>query len=84
MLYSLADLTIYPSLLEGFGMPVLEAFHCDCPVLTSNITSLPEVAGDAAYVVDPYDTDQIADGIFWDGNGLLPAPDANFEGPRAG
>ncbi len=64
VLYSLADFTIYPSLLEGFGMPVLEAFHCDCPVLTSNITSLPEVAGDGAYMVDPYDTDQIADGIF--------------------
>ena len=62
-LYSLADFAIYPSLLEGFGMPVLEAFRCDCPILTSNITSIPEVAGEAAYLVDPYDTDQIAHGM---------------------
>ncbi len=62
-LYSLADFTLYPSLLEGFGMPVLEAFRCNCPVLTSNITSIPEVAGDAAYLVDPYNINQIADGL---------------------
>ncbi|MDH5561924.1 MAG: glycosyltransferase family 4 protein, partial [Deltaproteobacteria bacterium] len=62
-LYSLADFALYPSLLEGFGLPVLEAFRCDCPILTSNITSLPEVAGEAAYQVDPYNVTQIADGI---------------------
>jgi glycosyltransferase involved in cell wall biosynthesis len=62
-LYSLASFTIYPSLLEGFGLPVLEAFRCGCPVLTSSITSIPEVAGDAAYLVDPYDTDQISAGM---------------------
>jgi len=62
-LYSLADFTLYPSLLEGFGFPVLEAFRCGCPILTSNITSIPEVAGDAAYLVDPYDIDQIANGM---------------------
>ena len=62
-LYSLADFAIYPSLLEGFGLPVLESFRCDCPILTSNITSIPEVAGDAAYLVNPYETDQIAEGI---------------------
>ena len=62
-LYSLADFTIYPSLLEGFGMPVLEAFRCDCPVLTSNTTSIPEVAGEAAYLVNPYDINEIAAGI---------------------
>jgi glycosyltransferase involved in cell wall biosynthesis len=62
-IYSLADYTIYPSLLEGFGMPILEAFHCGCPVLTSNIASMPEVAGEAAYLVDPFDTDQIAKGM---------------------
>ncbi|MCP4140508.1 MAG: glycosyltransferase family 4 protein [Chloroflexi bacterium] len=62
-LYSLADFALYPSLLEGFGLPVLEAFRCDCPILTSNTTSIPEVAGDAAYLVNPYDIDQIAEGI---------------------
>jgi glycosyltransferase involved in cell wall biosynthesis len=62
-LYTMAGLTIYPSILEGFGLPILEAFHCGCPVLTSNLTSMPEVAGDAAYLVDPYDTQQISMGI---------------------
>ena len=62
-LYSLADFALYPSLLEGFGMPVLEAFRCGCPILTSNISSIPEVAGDAAYLVNPYDVDQIGKGI---------------------
>jgi glycosyltransferase involved in cell wall biosynthesis len=62
-LYNLADFTIYPSLLEGFGLPVLEAFRCGCPALTSDITSLPEVAGEAAYLVDPYDVGQIAEGM---------------------
>lgn len=62
-LYSLADFTLYPSLLEGFGFPILEAFHCGCPILTSNITAIPEVAGNAAYLVDPYDVDQIANGM---------------------
>ncbi|MBI5352644.1 MAG: glycosyltransferase family 4 protein [Chloroflexi bacterium] len=62
-LYSLADFALYPSLLEGFGMPVLEAFRTGCPILTSNISSIPEVAGDAAFMVDPYNTDQIADGM---------------------
>jgi glycosyltransferase involved in cell wall biosynthesis len=62
-IYSLADFTLYPSLLEGFGLPVLEAFRCGCPVLTSNVTSIPEVAGDAAMLIDPYSTNQIADGM---------------------
>jgi len=62
-LYSLANFTIYPSLLEGFGQPILEAFRCRCPVLTSNITAMPEIAGDAAYLVDPYDTEQISAGM---------------------
>ena len=62
-LYSLADYALYPSLLEGFGMPVLEAFRSGCPILTSNITSIPEVAGEAAYLVNPYDTSRIAEGM---------------------
>lgn len=62
-LYQLADFAIYPSLFEGFGVPILEAFHCECPILTSNITSMPEIAGDAALLVDPYSEKSIADGI---------------------
>jgi glycosyltransferase involved in cell wall biosynthesis len=45
----------YVSYFEGFGIPLVEAFYCDIPVITSNITSMPEVAGDAALLVDPYD-----------------------------
>jgi len=52
---------VFPSLYEGFGMPVLEAMACGTPVLTSNSSSLPEVAGDAALLVDPHDTGAIAD-----------------------
>jgi glycosyltransferase involved in cell wall biosynthesis len=50
----------YVSYLEGFGLPILEGFHSDTPVITSNITSMPEVAGDAALLVDPFSTDSIA------------------------
>jgi glycosyltransferase involved in cell wall biosynthesis len=53
----------FPSLYEGFGFPVLEAQTCGVPVLTSSVTSLPEVAGDAAWLVDPSDVDAIADGL---------------------
>lgn len=54
-LYSGATAFIYPSLYEGFGLPVLEAMQCGTPVITSNTTSLPEVAGDAGILVDPQD-----------------------------
>jgi glycosyltransferase involved in cell wall biosynthesis len=62
-LYNLADICVYPSLYEGFGLPVLEAMHCGCPVVASNTTSIPEVAGNAAVLVDPLDTDAIAEAI---------------------
>lgn len=62
-LYTLAEFTVYPSLLEGFGLPVVEAFRCGSPVMTSNVTSLPEVAGDAALLVDPYDVNSIREGL---------------------
>ena len=62
-LYSGASCLVYPSLYEGFGFPILEAFVCGCPVLTSNISSMPEVAGKAAVLVNPLDTDDIARGI---------------------
>lgn len=54
---------LFPSLYEGFGLPVLEAMTLGAPVLTSNSSALPEIAGDAALLVDPYDTAAIADGI---------------------
>ncbi len=55
LLYSSADLFVFPSLYEGFGMPVLEAMACGAPVLTSNSTACAEVAGDAAVLADPQD-----------------------------
>jgi glycosyltransferase involved in cell wall biosynthesis len=61
--YSGAEALVYPSLYEGFGLPILEAFACGTPVVTSNISSMPEVAGEAAVLVDPYDITSIADGI---------------------
>jgi glycosyltransferase involved in cell wall biosynthesis len=59
-LYNGADLFAFPSLYEGFGLPVLEAMRCGTPVVTSNLSSLPEVAGDAAILVDPYNVEAIA------------------------
>lgn len=53
----------YPSLYEGFGLPILEAFANDCPVMTSNRSSMPEVAGKAAILVDPFDIDSIKNGL---------------------
>ena len=62
-MYSLADLYIYPSLYEGFGLPILEAQACGCPVLASNVSSCPEIAGESAHVVNPYSVDEIQEGI---------------------
>jgi glycosyltransferase involved in cell wall biosynthesis len=59
-LYRGASALVFPSLYEGFGMPVLEAMACGCPVACSNATSLPEVAGGAARLFDPLDVDEIA------------------------
>ncbi len=61
--YRLARAFVFPSLYEGFGLPPLEAMANLTPVVTSNLSSLPEVVGDAAVLVDPYDSQSIADGI---------------------
>ncbi|MBI3951786.1 MAG: glycosyltransferase family 4 protein [Acidobacteria bacterium] len=58
--YAGADLLVFPSLHEGFGLPVVEAFASGCPVVTSNVYSLPEVAGDAAFYCDPQDVADIS------------------------
>ena len=54
---------VYVSYFEGFGIPILEAMQCDVPVLTSNVTSMPEVAGEAAVLADPFSVDSIKDGM---------------------
>src|SRR5262249_21942209 len=64
VMYRLAGVFVFPSLYEGFGLPPLEAMASGTPVVTSNLSSLPEVAGDAAVLVDPYDPNAIADGIY--------------------
>ncbi|MFA5927172.1 MAG: glycosyltransferase family 1 protein [Patescibacteria group bacterium] len=62
-LYSNADALLFPTLYEGFGLPLLESFASGTPVITSNTSSLPEVAGDAALLVDPEKTSEIANAI---------------------
>jgi glycosyltransferase involved in cell wall biosynthesis len=62
-LYRLADVFVFPSLYEGFGLPPLEAMASGTPVITSNVSSLPEVAGDAALMIDPYEPAAIADAM---------------------
>jgi len=63
ILYRLASVFAFPSLYEGFGLPPLEAMASGTPVVTSNVSSLPEVVGDAAVLVNPYDVDAIVEGL---------------------
>ena len=62
-LYNAADLCVYPSFYEGFGLPPLEAMACGTPVITSNSSSIPEVTGDAALLVNPHDMYALADAM---------------------
>src|SRR6185312_5340968 len=62
-LYRLANVFVFPSLYEGFGLPPLEAMASGTPVITSNVSSLPEVVGDAALLIDPYEPRAIADAV---------------------
>ena len=62
-IYSLAELFLFPSFYEGFGIPILEAMACGCPVVTANTGACPEVADSAAVLVDPSNPDDIASGI---------------------
>ncbi len=61
--YHAAECLVYPSFYEGFGLPVLEAMACGCPVITSNVSSLPEVAGEAALLIDPYRIETITNAL---------------------
>ena len=61
--YSDALCFVFPSMYEGFGLPVLEAFECGCPVVMSNTSSLPEVGGDAADYFDPMDVESIREAV---------------------
>lgn len=63
LLYNKAEITLYPSLRESFGLPILESMACGTPVITSNISAMPEVAGDAAILIDPHNPEEIAEKI---------------------
>jgi len=63
VLYNEAEVLVYPAFAEGFGLPVLEAMACGTPVVTSNTTSLPEVTGDAAILVNPYSSEEIGQAL---------------------
>jgi glycosyltransferase involved in cell wall biosynthesis len=63
LLYNDAIFTVYPSLYEGFGLPLVESMACGTPVITSNTSSMPEVVGKAGIIIDPYDTESLADAM---------------------
>ena len=62
-LFNSAEMFVYPSLFEGFGLPPLEAMACGCPVITSDVSSIPEVMGDAGILIDPQNADQVSNAI---------------------
>ena len=60
LFYNLADVFVYPSLYEGFGLPCLEALSCGCPLVSSNISSIPEIVNGAGLLINPLDTEELA------------------------
>jgi glycosyltransferase involved in cell wall biosynthesis len=62
-IYSLCDIFLYPSLRESFGIPMLEAMSCNVPVITSNTSSMPEIAADAAHIINPLQPEEITSGL---------------------
>ncbi len=63
-LYNMARLLVFPSLFEGFGIPLVEAMACGCPIVCSNATSIPEVVGDAGVIFDPFSPEDMAEKIW--------------------
>ena len=63
VIYQLSELFLFPSLREGFGIPIIEAMACGVPVITSNTSSMPEVAGNAAHLIDPNEPEEICRGM---------------------
>jgi glycosyltransferase involved in cell wall biosynthesis len=80
VLYNLAEVFVYPSLYEGFGLPVIEAMACGTPVITSNVSSLPEVAANAAVLIDPRSEAEISTAL----EQLMEDPDLRMRLRRAG
>ncbi len=74
-LYSMAQCLVFASLYEGFGLPVLEAMACGCPVIASDSTSIPEVGGDSVLYVDPHDVENITQGM----NNILTNPNLRHD-----
>ncbi|MGI9149614.1 MAG: glycosyltransferase family 4 protein [Chloroflexota bacterium] len=81
-LYSAASALVFPSIIEGFGSPVHEALACGVPVITSNCSSLPEVAGDAAVLIDPTDEAQLVDALRRVLTDVQLAAELRVRGPR--
>ena len=79
-LYANAEALVFPSLFEGFGLPLLEAMAADCPIAASTATSIPEVAGDAALYFDPLDVDGLAERL----DEILDSPDVRYRLVEAG
>lgn len=63
LLLGSADALLYPSFLEGFGLPIVEAMYCEVPIITSNVSCMPEIAGEAGILVNPSDIDEIAEAM---------------------
>ena len=78
--YNASELFVYPSLYEGFGLPPLEAMSCATPVITSNLTSIPEVTGNNAILINPNNTDELASSMIY----LLNSPDLLLEYSQKG